>query len=91
MKIIDEGKYPEKNKMKCEECGCEFQYYNTEVITDMTTPDEEAMFGGFGVHKYLKCPTCKTICTISCDFKEREPMLSKIKKWWDNLFYASTE
>lgn len=90
MQIVEQGKYPEKNKMKCKECGCEFQYFNTEVVIDMTTPDEEAMLGGFGVHKYLKCPTCKTICTISCEFRE-ESMFSKIKKWWGNLFYASSE
>lgn len=90
MKIIKNGTYPENNKIKCEKCGCEFQYYDTEIITDMTTPDEEDMFNGFGVHKYLKCPTCKAICTISCNFTPKESSFTKIKEWWNNLFYASS-
>lgn len=90
MKILKKGNYPKENIMICKKCGCEFQYYNTEIIIDMTTPDEESFLGGFGVHKYLKCPTCNAICTISTDFIEHKSIFTEIKEWWKNLFYAST-
>lgn len=90
MKILKDGTYPEENKIICKECNCEFQYFNKEIIVDMTTPDEESFFGGFGVHKYLKCPTCNSICTISTEFIEHKSIFTRIKKWWKDLFYAST-
>lgn len=90
MKVLKKGKYQKENIITCEKCGCEFQYYDTEIIVDMTTPDEEGFFGGFGVHKYLKCPTCNAICTISTDFIEHKSIFTEIKEWWKNLFYAST-
>lgn len=90
VKVLKKGKYPEENIITCEKCGCEFQYYDTEIIVDMTTPDEESFLGGFGVHKYLKCPTCNAICTISTDFIEHKSIFTEIKEWWKDLFYAST-
>ena len=51
--IIKHGKYPEKNKHTCEECGCEFKYWNNEVEVSMTTPDEESFFGGLVVCRLL--------------------------------------
>lgn len=90
VKVLKKGKYQKENIITCEKCGCEFQYYDTEIIVDMTTPDEESFLGGFGVHKYLKCPTCNAICTISTDFIEHKSIFTEIKEWWKNLFYAST-
>ena len=88
--ILKKGEYPKENVITCEKCGCEFQYYDTEITVNTTTPDEEGFFGGFGVHKYLKCPTCNAICTISTDFIEHKSIFTEIKEWWKNLFYAST-
>lgn len=90
VKVLKKGKYQKENIITCEKCGCEFQYYDTEIIVDMTTPDEESFLGGFGVHKYLKCPTCNAICTISTDFIEHKSIFTEIKEWWKDLFYAST-
>ena len=90
VKVLKKGKYQKENIITCEKCGCEFQYHDTEIIVDMTTPDEESFLGGFGVHKYLKCPTCNAICTISTDFIEHKSIFTEIKEWWKDLFYAST-
>lgn len=90
VKVLKKGKYQKENIITCEKCGCEFQYYDTEIIVDMTTPDEESFLSGFGVHKYLKCPTCNAICTISTDFIEHKSIFTEIKEWWKDLFYAST-
>lgn len=84
-KIIEKGKYPEENKITCKSCNCIFQYYNSEIIVDSTTPDEAAFFGGYGVHRYIKCPQCNNICTISTDFFEDEPLLNGLKKWFKSL------
>lgn len=68
--IIKPGKYPEKNKHICEECKCEFRYYDSEVTTEFTTPDEESFLGGHGVYKYIYCPQCNTKCILHADFTE---------------------
>ena len=44
MEVIKNGTYPEENTVICKECSCEFKYYNSEIITDMTTPDEQSFF-----------------------------------------------
>lgn len=48
-KVIKHGTYPEENKITCNECGCVFKYFNSEIDVNMTTPDEEAFFGGFAI------------------------------------------
>ena len=83
MKIIEQGEYPKENIIKCKECNCEFQYFNSEIIVDMTTPDEEALFGGFGVYKHIKCPCCKGDVEISCSFEETVPIMTRIKQWFE--------
>ena len=80
MEIIKKGEYPENNKIICEKCKCEFKYYDSEIITDMTSPEVEDFLGGFGVHKYVRCPTCNNVCTISCEFTKYEPF-----KWFKNF------
>lgn len=87
--IIKKGKYPEKNKITCEGCGCLFQYYNKEVVIDMTTPDEQSFLGGFGVHKYIRCPQCNEVCTISCEFQEDKDIFTEIKEWFCGRFKKS--
>lgn len=84
-KILKDGEYPEENKIICEECKCEFQYYNSEVKTDITTPDEQDFLGGFGVHKYINCPCCNYVCTISCEFEKNK----SIKEWLHGRFNKS--
>ena len=76
--IIKHGKYPEKNKHTCEECGCEFKYWNSEIKVDMTTPDEEAFFGGFGCMKTIKCPECGHLICLSYNFTESESFIDKL-------------
>ena len=81
MKIIENGVYPKENIVECKECGCKFQYFNSEVVIDMTTPDEEAMFGGFGVYKHIQCPCCKRNVEISHSFKKKKTLSQKIQEW----------
>lgn len=90
VRVLKKGEYSKENIITCEKCGCKFQYYDTEIIVNTTTPDEESFLGGFGVHKYLKCPTCNAICTISTNFIEHKSIFTEIKELWKDLFYAST-
>lgn len=80
-KIILEGKYPDENTITCSECGCIFQYYNSEVITEITTPYEEDFLGGFGVYKHIHCPNCDNDCEIYCEFTENKSIITEIKEW----------
>lgn len=82
MDILKQGKYPEENKIVCKECGCKFQYYNSEIITEISDSLEHEILGGIGVHKYLKCPTCDTTCTISYNFFEDKSIFSEIAEWF---------
>lgn len=76
--IIKHGKYPEENKHTCEDCGCEFRYWNNEIDVSMTTPDEESFFGGFGCMRTIKCPEWgHTIC-LSYNFVESESFINKL-------------
>jgi hypothetical protein len=52
--------------------------YNSEIIVEMSTPEEVDMFNGFGVYKYVNCPQCHTNCTISCDFTEKTGFFKRI-------------
>ena len=85
MKIVKPGKYPEDNRCVCESCKCEFLYYDMEVHTDMTTPDEVSMFGGFGVHQYVECPECKTRNTINYTFTEERDFIDSIIDWFKSI------
>lgn len=85
-KIIKNGEYPEQNKIECEDCGCIFLYYNSEVEVSISSPDEQDLLGGFGVHKYIKCPECNHVCTISCDFIEDESFIESFINGLKKLF-----
>ena len=84
--IIKHRGYPKDNICICEECGCEFAYYNTEITVDTTTPDEACFFGGFGVHKWIRCPECDAKCTIYCHFEEDVSIFTRIKEWFCEKF-----
>lgn len=87
-KVIKHGKYPEKNKVTCDECGCVFKYFTNEIDVNMTTPDEEAFFGGFAVLKSIKCPDCNHMNIISYEFTEHKSLIDivcdKINKRREN-------
>lgn len=85
MKIIRHGSFPEKNTLTCEDCNCVFKYYNSEIDVNMTTPDEESFFGGFGISKSIKCPECKHINIISCDFTKTESWVDKLCNWFSKI------
>lgn len=81
MRIIKNGNYKKENTVVCDQCNCEFQYFNTEIITETSSPEESEMLGGFGVHKYVRCPTCNNIITIACTFVEYISIFDKLAEW----------
>ena len=90
MLIVKPGEYPVDNLCTCDKCGCEFYYYDSEVHTETTTPDEEDFLGGFGVHKYVECPECNDQVTITWTFTEHENwidnFINRIKKITNKIF-----
>lgn len=88
--IIVPGHYPEDNKIECEDCHCLFKFYNTEIHTDITTPDEMDLLGGFGVHKWVECPQCKHHMTLSCTFTESRPF-EDFMNFFRNIFKRKGE
>lgn len=67
-KIIENGDYPEKNLVTCDECNCTFKYYDNEVIIETSSLEEQEIFCGYGVTKYIQCPQCKHKIMTSCNF-----------------------
>ena len=84
--IIKHGGYPEDNICVCEECNCEFAYYDSEVTTEYTTPLEQDFLGGFGVYKWINCPECDAKCTLYCHFEEDVSISTEIKEWFCKKF-----
>ena len=84
MKILKHGDYPEENKVICEECNCEFQYFNSEIQTKYSTFEEYETFGVFATFKYVTCPECKHRIKIyrNVEYEHREGLLAKIKKFF---------
>lgn len=70
MYITKRGKYPEKNKIECNECHCHFKYYDSEVKTSVSDPDISAFMGGIAIATYLECPQCKADVVLSSEFYE---------------------
>ena len=91
MEIIKPGKYPEKNVVTCDKCECEFKYHDSEVNIISTTPDESSFLGGFGVHKYVECPTCKHKVTIECTFIEDNNWIDSLMNGIKKLFGLNKE
>lgn len=52
MKIIKEGKLPEKKVITCRKCKCEFIPDSLDIISDFKDGD------------YVLCPTCKSAINI---------------------------
>lgn len=77
-RVVKHGSYLEENHIQCEECGCIFRYWNSEMVIHMTTPDEESFFGGFAVLRTIKCPDCKHMITLSYQFTEYESWVDKL-------------
>lgn len=84
--ILEEGHYPEENKLECESCKCYFEYYNSEIVVETSTPLEMETFCGFGIHKYVVCPQCKHKNTIFCEFYPDEPVFGKLIEKIKNIF-----
>lgn len=82
MEVFEHGHCKQENIITCKECRCVYGYYNSDVVTDVTTPDEEALCGGFGVHSYVQCPDCKCIHTIYKDFTPYVSWIDKICEWF---------
>lgn len=80
MEVIKKGKYPEKNKVTCEECGTMFRFYNSECSYEYTTEDEESIFGGYGFSKSVRCPMCNHRNIIDSTFTPYEP-----NKFWEDF------
>lgn len=78
-KIINNGYYPPENIAECDGCHCKFKYYNSEITIDTSTPDEEDLFDGFGISKYVKCPQCGNEVMVSCNFYPN-PSLGEVIK-----------
>ena len=85
MKIIAPGTYPEGNEKVCPECGCRFKYFNTEAKHECSTPDEEAMFGGFGSYKSIKCPECNYKIIFDYQFTPTYSWIDGICNWFGYL------
>lgn len=75
--ILRSGGYPKENIKICPECKCEFAFYNSEVHFEMTTPDEEAFFGGYGSHKWVECPECEAKVIFDVKFTPTRDWLQK--------------
>ena len=58
MEVLHNGKYPDKNMIACDECNCIFRYYDSEVLIETSSLEEQEVFCGYGVTKYIKCPQC---------------------------------
>ena len=68
MEVLHNGKYPDKNMIACDECNCIFRYYNSEILIETSSLEEQEAFCGYGVTKYIKCPQCGHKITTSCNF-----------------------
>ena len=68
MEVLHNGKYPDKNMIACDECNCIFRYYDSEVLIETSSLEEQEAFCGYGVTKYIKCPQCGHKITTSCNF-----------------------
>ena len=40
MEVLHNGKYPDKNRIACDECNCIFRYYDSEVLIKTSSLEE---------------------------------------------------
>lgn len=46
----------------------------------------KSYYGGYGIHKYVKCPTCNNRVTIYSEFIEDEDIFTSFGKWLKKHF-----
>ena len=79
MEILQRGSYPEGNIRECTDCHCVFRYYNNEIKIETSTPEEQEIFCGLGITKYVVCPQCYNKNILLSEFYPDPPMFEKIR------------
>ena len=85
MEVLHNGKYPDKNMIACDECNCIFRYYDSEVLIETSSLEEQEAFCGYGVTKYIKCPQCGYKITTSYNFYPDPDPIGDIIDKFSNL------
>ena len=85
MEVLHNGKYPDKNMIACDECNCIFRYYDSEVLIETSSLEEQEAFCGYGVTKYIKCPQCGHKIMTSCNFYPDPDPIGDIIDKFSNL------
>ena len=85
MEVLHNGKYPDKNMIACDECNCIFRYYDSEVLIETSSLEEQEVFCGYGVTKYIKCPQCGYKIMTSCNFYPDPDPIGDIIDKFSNL------
>ena len=85
MEVLHNGKYPDKNMIACDECNCIFRYYDSEVLIETSSLEEQEVFCGYGVTKYIKCPQCGYKITTSYNFYPDPDPIGDIIDKFSNL------
>ena len=60
MEIIKQPKYPEKNVVICNNCSCEFRYFDSEIKVTTIGDFENAT-----IYRSMNCPGCGTTLMLS--------------------------
>lgn len=85
MEVLYTGNYPDKNRITCDECHCEFKYYDSEVQVETSSLEEQEIFCGYGITKYIKCPQCGHRIMTSCNFYPDPDPIGDIIDKFSNL------
>lgn len=85
MEVLYTGDYPDKNIVECDECHCKFKYYDSEVQIETSSLEEQEIFCGYGVSKYIKCPQCGHRIMTSCNFYPDPDPIGDIIDKFSNL------
>lgn len=85
MEVLHNGDYPDKNIVECDECHCKFKYYDSEVQIETSSLEEQEIFCGYGVSKYIKCPQCGHRIMTSCNFYPDPDPIGDIIDKFSNL------
>ena len=85
MEVLHNDKYPDKNMIACDECNCIFRYYDSEVLIETSSLEEQEVFCGYGVTKYIKCPQCGHKIMTFCNFYPDPDPIGDIIDKFSNL------
>ena len=85
MEVLHDGNYPDKNMIACDECNCIFRYYDSEIQVETSSLEEQEIFCGYGVSKYIKCPQCGHRIMTSCNFYPDPDPIGDIIDKFSNL------